>query len=146
MSHPLPLQIEPFILARQGAQFSGCINIAQFSRLSVLLADQEGQVAVNLQVGQEHGGPVYIKGHVTASLKLQCQRCGNAMDYAINVDLKLSPVLTDAQAAHVPDEYEPWVTHNAPVSVLELVEEELLLGLPMIAKHAPLDCPQTALV
>ena len=141
MYNQLPLEIEPFSLARDGAEFSGSIAVTQFSRLREVLSSQQGDVKVRIEVGREAFGPVYIKGSVAASLQLVCQRCGEPLDYAINADLKLSPVLTDAQAVTVPEEYEPWVTNDAPISVLELVEEELLLGLPMIAKHKPEECP-----
>lgn len=145
MSNRLPLELEPFTLARQGAQFAGTIAVDQFLRLRELLSSQQGQVKVSIEVGRENFGPVYIKGQVVADLKLQCQRCGEPMDYAINVALKLSPVLTEAQVTDVPDDYEPWVTHDAPISVLEMVEEELLLGLPMIAKHQSAECASSVL-
>jgi uncharacterized protein len=145
MSHPLPLEIEPFSLARQGAEFAGTIKIDQFLRLRELVSSQQGHVEVRIEIGRETFGPVYIKGQLAAQLKLQCQRCGESMDYAINVDLKLSPVLEESQVVNVPDDYEPWVTHDAPVSVLEIVEEELLLGLPMIAKHPQEECPHSML-
>lgn len=145
MSNPLPLELEPFSLARQGAQFAGTIAIDQFMRLRELVSNQQGQVKVSIEVGREPFGPVYIKGQVEADLKLQCQRCGDPMNYAINVALKLSPVLTEAQVGEIPDDYEPWVTHDAPISVLEMVEEEILLGLPMIAKHQSTDCSNNVL-
>lgn len=145
MSNPLPLEFEPFSLARQGAVFAGTIAVDRFLRLRELLNSQQGQVKVSIEVGREAYGRVYIKGQIIANLELLCQRCGKPMDYAINVALNLSPVLTEAQVVDVPDNYEPWVTHDAPISVLEMVEEELLLALPMIAKHQSTECASDVL-
>jgi uncharacterized protein len=131
----LPCEIDPFRLSRQRAEFSGKILISSFDRLREILVDTQGGVDVSLKIGREEHGLVYIKGNVKAALTLACEHCGEPLTYDINVGLSLSPVLTDSQAVHLPKEVEPWVTNNQPVSVLELVEEEILLGLPMIAKH-----------
>jgi uncharacterized protein len=97
-------------------------------------------VQVVLTLKQEDLGPIYINGNLTTQLRLPCERCGGAVCYDIKLELKLSPVLTDSQAARVPKEYDPLVTGSEPVSVLELVEEELLLSLPMVAKHKQEEC------
>lgn len=141
MSDQLPLEIEPFVLARVGAKFSGHRAIHQFSRFKAVLNRDSGDVKVVLEVGKTASGLVYIRGSLITEIELICQRCSEPFLYDINVDFKLSPVLVDSQAVNVPQDYEPWVTHNRPVSVTELIEEELLLGLPMIAKHSPEECP-----
>lgn len=139
MYNELPSEIDPFRLAPKGAKFAGSLELAELPRLSEVLNSAQGVAQVTLEIGKEDR-QVYIRGSITADLELVCQRCGEPVVYDINLDLKLSPILMDTQAVNIPSDYEPWVTHNEPISVRELVEEELLLGLPMIAKHRPEEC------
>lgn len=139
MYNALPFEIDPFRLASQGAKFKGSISLAELPRLREVLSDVQGVAEVMLEIGKEDKR-VYIRGKITTAVELVCQRCGEPVVYDINLDLKLSPVSMDAQAANIPSDYEPWVTDDKPVLVTELVEEELLLGLPMIAKHRPEEC------
>lgn len=137
----LPSHIDPYSKANQGTAFVGKISLKELSRLEQLLSCTEGEVQIMLTLQQEEGGRLYLSGQVITQLQLPCERCGNPVYYDINLKLRLSPVLTDSQAAQVPKEYDPLVTGSEPVSVLELVEEELLLSLPMVAKHEQDECP-----
>lgn len=141
MLNSLPAMVDPFALAKQGGEYlSGSVEINKLSRLADLLALESGEAKVELVIGKDEFEPVYIQAKIEASLLLTCQRCGKPVCYDINVEPKLSPVLTDAAAANVAKDIEPWVTYSEPISVADLVEEELLLSLPMIAKHKPGEC------
>ncbi len=141
MIRELPAQIEPKTLAEQDANFSGKIAISKFARLRDLLTNTDGDVSVALQVKRDEDGIIFIRGKVETQLQLACQRCGEPVSCDINVELKIRPVITDKQAASVQKSHDLWVTNREPILVQELVEEELLLSLPMIAKHEIEQCP-----
>ncbi|WP_423062282.1 YceD family protein [Candidiatus Paracoxiella cheracis] len=141
MSEQLPLEINPFALVNQGVELKGEMAVAGFRRLAELLASSEGVVQVQLKFARDEYGPPYIKGQVSATLRLVCQRCGEPVSCDINVKPCLSPVVSDSQAASLPKEYDPLVTHGEPVLLAEIVEEELLLSIPMFPKHRPGECP-----
>lgn len=141
LSEQLPLEINPFVLAAQGAKLQGKLVIAGLQRLAEVLNSVQGVVHVQLTFGREEGGPHYIKGLLATTLRLICERCGEPVSCDINVKPCLSPVISDLQAATLPKEYDPLVTQGKPVLVADIVEEELLLSIPMLPKHRPGECP-----
>ncbi|KPJ94933.1 MAG: hypothetical protein AMJ53_04110, partial [Gammaproteobacteria bacterium SG8_11] len=48
----------------------------------------------------------------------------------------LGVVASLAEARNLPENYEPLVADHGPLSLAELVEDEILLALPAIAMHA----------
>jgi len=141
LSERLPLEINPFALADRRVELSGEMAIAVFTRLANLLASKEGMVQVQLRFGRDKYGPPYLKGQLSTVLRLVCQRCGEPVSCDINVKPCLSPVVSDSQAASLPKEYEPLVTHGEPVLLADVIEEELLLNIPMFPKHRSGKCP-----
>jgi uncharacterized protein len=71
----------------------------------------------------------------------QCQRCLQPVLVPVNVDCELRFVATEAEAAALDAETEYDVLALAPRTDLRaLVEDELLLALPVVPKHGR--CPQ----
>jgi len=136
----LPLKINPFLLVDRGETISGKLPLASMKRLAGLLCSVDGDVDVQLHFGREAYGPRYIKGRLLATLLLTCQRCGEPVSYGVDLEPCLSPVVSDAQAAQLTDEYEPLVTGGEPVALVDVIEEELLLSLPMVPKHEQGEC------
>ncbi len=63
------------------------------------------------------------------------------MSYVIDTEFRLSPVLTEAESTNLPTQYEPLITYGRAVSVIEdIIEEELLLCLPLVPKHPQAQC------
>ncbi len=141
MRENLPLEINPISLADRGEILKGKLAVSDLPRLLGFLASSEGYVQVELRFGREAYGPRTIKGCISGRLQLVCQRCGQPVSYDINTMLSLSPVFSDSQAAGLPEEYDPLVTAGEPVRVVDMVEEELLLSLPMVPKHELGECP-----
>ena len=141
MNDQLPLKINPFELCERNITLDGQLPLQQLARIAAVLENPTGKVNIQLIFGREKLGRHYIKGHVAATMVLQCQRCGQPVSYDINVEPCLSPVIDDIQAKQLPKEYDPLLTGGESISLVELVEEELLLSLPMIPKHEQGKCP-----
>jgi uncharacterized protein len=117
----------------------------------------EGEVPVEalaeLQGAGERPGPVRasimldltgsmprMTGRCQGSIQLQCQRCLEPVDVALESEFELV-VVDRASDADGLDEGQAWV--EAPRGVLGLarfVEEEMLLALPVVARHENVDC------
>ncbi len=138
----LPDKINPSQLADQGARIEGRLELSNMSRLVEFLSSIQGSADFCLQFGRDSGGTRFIHSEIAANLMLKCQRCGQPVQVACELKADLSPVLTDSQAKQLQTDYEPLVTQGEPVSLLEMVEDELVLNLPMIAKHDYGECPQ----
>ncbi len=135
MKNPLPKYIQPFQCADHGTAWRGRLPLSSFPRLLELLANSEGEVSVDLHAGRDEQKLAYIQGTLTASLSLLCQRCLQPLEFPIEIMVSLSPVFNEKAAELLPEPYEPLLLTEDKISLADLVEDELLLNLPMIPKH-----------
>lgn len=142
----LPHQIDPFRLAEAGAQLSGSLPLRQFQRLREILAEDSGEIAVTLNFEVDDLGVPIVTGKLRTNLALTCQRCLEAFDFAVDVDVALAWVKTTQEADKLPLRYEPYVVEETPLLLNDVIEDELLLALPQIPLHDEADCPASKLL
>ncbi len=140
-SEDLPKYIQPLRMAEHGVALRGQLDLSLFSRLIDSLADSEGLVSIDLYCGKDTERLRYISGNLEVTLHLQCQRCLKRMDYPLHVKVSLSPVWNEAAGNKLPDRYEPLLITEDKLLLLPLVEDELLLSLPIAPNHAGEECP-----
>lgn len=135
MSTPLPNKIDPRKLAAANARLRGAIPLPSMTRLASLLRSSEGQVAVTLEAGTKENQN-YIVGHLETDIKMTCQRCMESVALPLALDFGLALVNSEAQMVNLSDDYEPLLVSEGTVLLSDLVEDELILALPLIPVHA----------
>lgn len=129
----------------------GCITgklaLSDLPRLADELIDTTGWLACELTGNRETGesGKSGLHLQVTGRLGLRCQRCLAEVDFECVIDrrLLLMPSGNGLAGDEWPedelaaDDYDA-IPASREMSVLELVEEEVLLALPIVPRHA--DC------
>jgi len=138
MSARLPEIIEPLSLCDRGEQLQGYIPLAGMGRLAGLLRHLDGGVEVDLQFDVDLQGVRLLRGHMKTEVALECQRCMETVVKPVELDVLLGFVDSEAAGKQLPGEYEPSVLEAPTVALRELVEDELILALPIVALH-PLD-------
>ncbi|OGT36215.1 MAG: hypothetical protein A3F11_06640 [Gammaproteobacteria bacterium RIFCSPHIGHO2_12_FULL_37_14] len=136
----IPEHVDPFRYAEQALRLSGVVNIATMSRLSSMISANSGQVVVDFHFGIDEQGITLLKGHLQTELLLQCQRCLEPYNYEIIVDFVLGVASTYDEAKGLPECYEPVLTKEGHLALRELVEDEIILNLPLIPKHERQNC------
>jgi len=136
----LPAQIAPYKYARQGMSLKGVLSLAGMERLQGALASPEGQVEVDLEFGRDEQGTYFVRGSLQATVEMVCQRCMEAMPVEITAEIKLGFCGSDGMAEGIPDEYEPCVVEEELIVLSDLVEDELILALPLVALHPDKSC------
>ena len=134
MTHTQDL-FDPMKWARQGHKVEGELPLAKMPRLQDCVLNNSGTAKVSLSAGIDRDQYPWIKGQVAAMLVMKCQCCNEAFDLPLNLDVAVSPIVSAKQAQQLPAYYEGLVTNGELVSLNYMVEEELLLGLPMVPKH-----------
>ena len=89
------------------------------------------------------GGESEIRLHLQArtSLQLSCQRCLQTMEVPLAVDTRLRFVRDEALAEQLDEQSEEDVLAlPSRLDLRELVEDELILALPLVPRHAK--CPR----
>jgi DUF177 domain-containing protein len=132
--------VSPHELARSGGQFAGEIAIAAFPRLCGLVIG-DGVAAIALRFRVDERGRSMVEGPVRLSLTLPCQRCLEPVRQSIDVAVSLCIVRSDAQATELIDEVDAFVLHDDEVSIVDLIEDDLLLALPSQVCQAFDECP-----
>ena len=139
MSEGLPERVDAERLAARGAEIRSVTPVAEMTRLVELLTDAEGSVDSTLRFSQESGRP-RIDGTATTTVRVACQRCLGPMAVDLDVTLRLALVTDDAEHDALPADVEAVLSVDGRASPLGLVEDELILALPIAPMHAPDAC------
>ncbi len=140
MHQQLPQKIYPFKYARNSLELSGRLKVSDMPRLSDAVYRDEGVVMVNMDFNVNEAGTPYILGNFTSSLTLICERCMEIMCLNVTAKCLLELVEYRRNIRSLTEGYEPWlVSSNEPVSIITVVEDELLLALPLVPSH-DFDC------
>ena len=136
----LPTLIAPFKLARQGQTLDGVVSVEGLERLAAVLSDNDGVVDVSLQFGKDLQGINFVRGHLSATVNMVCQRCMKPMPVAVEADVSLGIVFNEKRAAELPDGLEALIVEEEPIALARIVEDELILALPIVTLHENQDC------
>lgn len=143
----LPVQVDPLRLAEAGRILRGRYPLRAFARLGEQLVDQDGEVEVELRFGTDEAGIRILAVRLQARLPLQCQRCLEPVEQGVATDTRLGIVRSDAEAERLPPDYDPLLLDEAETLFLQdVVEDELLLALPVVARHEREACVASHLV
>ncbi len=134
MKPTLPAHLNFVQKANNGLELQGKWPLNQLERLAGALFSDRGELEADL-VFDRAGRIPFINGKITAVLHLRCQRCMQEMEFKVDNVFKLGLVLNETQAAELPDEYEPYLVESDNNYLAEILEEELLLALPLVARH-----------
>jgi uncharacterized protein len=139
----LPNHVFPWQLARARRSLKGQVPFAQMSRLMHELLDKEGCAWVELAFDCDGGDRCFIQGHIKACLYLACQRCLQAASIMVDTQTQIGLMINESEIQRWSDKYEPWIVKPAETTSLwNLVEEELLLALPIVVRHPLTECPK----
>ena len=141
-----PTQLDVNSLARSASAISGSDLLSKYERLMQETQGRGGDNIVNwaargeLRFDQAQAEQVWLHLTVDTRLPLICQRCTDVVDVALAVHQSFRFVHSEAAAeAQDEDAEEDVLAMNPDFNLLELIEDEVLLALPLIARHKT--CP-----
>ena len=134
--------IDPLRFARSGESLSGALSAVDLPRLADRLAGAIGDVRFSLVGQSDVTSRPSLRLRVEAEVPLTCQRCLEPFEYALRADVTLLLARNEAELARW-EEQDPLcdgLVAEANMDIKALVEDELLLGLPVAPRHAEGDC------
>ncbi len=146
MSRQLPLTVDAHKLAKQGMSLDGFLLLANFSRISDLLVDNSGQVSVDLQFKVDTDHLHYVHGHTQGEIHVTCQRCMEPMTLLVDNQFVLGLMDNPEIAKRLPENIDPVYLDQGELNTSQMVEDELILALPLIAMHETQNCSATSLI
>lgn len=144
MSHPNVNQsihgaIDYQRLARKNLCLSGQVEQSELPDLKTVVSAQQAVVDYQLHFGYKNGLYI-IEGKLETELSLLCLNCLHEVHCPVTCIMKLVVVEDEAKLAVVPESYEAWVLTEKKLTLESLLTEELLLAVPMDAKHQEGEC------
>jgi uncharacterized protein len=120
------------------AYFQGDMALSQMPRLSELVLPDDAVIPVTFEFNYNSYKHAIIKGHYRALLSVECQRCLEPMDTTIEQDFEL---LIDAAEEDINSfQLDSVFSTDGYLDVFEVIEDELILALPIISMHKDINC------
>ena len=121
----LPVDDDPWVLE---------LPVTDLPRLAASLAGNDGVVRATVDFARVDGVPRLNVG-ADVEVTLICQRCLQPMQVLLEGESQVALVENLAQADALPEDVEPVWVESRKVDLREVVEEELLLALPLVPMH-----------
>jgi uncharacterized protein len=76
-----------------------------------------------------------VAGKIKATVENVCQRCLDAVSVDVNCELNLAIQWEDSDLDRLPSHFEPWIVAEGQTDIYQIVEDEILLSLPIVSYH-----------
>ena len=140
----LPHFVDPGKMAEQTAQLVLRTPLSAFRRLREVTLSDEGEVSVQVRFHRDVRGVPNLSGELTATVLQTCQRCMSAVEVLLQANVNVFLLSDEAYADRLSEDDDYVVFGEDRLDLPELLEDELILALPLVARHE--DCqPQAAL-
>lgn len=129
--------IDSLKYAREAARLDGPIIPSELPRLADVLFDQEGELVFSLIGGEDQGGKPGLDLRIDGRLNVRCQRCLGALPLEVQVRkwLALIPQGEEWPEEDLETEWTDALPADNAMDVISLVEDEILLALPIAPRH-----------
>ncbi|MGB1800686.1 MAG: YceD family protein [Gammaproteobacteria bacterium] len=132
--------INPLRLAKSRERIEGSLQLDSFERLKDDLLENTGKLSFSLSFDFDESGVCVIESDIDTQVVLECQRCLKPVSININKKSLLAVVESKDEIDSLAKEYEPLQMSEETVSTKQLIEDELLLSIPLAAFHAEEEC------
>lgn len=148
MDAGITTEFDPLLFARSGKQISGVLSLKELPRLAGLSnASAKGCINIELQFSCDEDQQYWMQGRAEGQIEVICQRCLEQMPLKLESKILTSLVrqskesLAEAQETDLKeDQVNAQIVCKGKTTVAALIEDDLLLAIPMFPKHSGDDC------
>lgn len=134
MLAPLPDQIDIERAVAAGREYVGVLPLHRFARLASMLHDVEGEVRYALRFDRNVIGQLMVAVEADANLPLLCQSTLERFELPVSVRTRLGFISREEDESGLPEGFEPCMMTQGFADPLALIEDELILTVPVIAR------------
>ncbi len=140
-NYELPERVNPYQLADKKSELDGQIDTQRLKRLEEATEGVIRPAEAQLSFDLDDSGRRVVSGQVKGAVSVLCQRCLKPFDYELDGSFKMALVYNDEMAKALPADLDSLLLFpDQPLDVASIVEDELLLSLPMHAVHSEEEC------
>ncbi len=129
--------IDSISFAKKSESLQGKIALARFERARASLASSDGELNFRLIGELDFRRRPNLVLSISGQITLICQRCLAEFQHELDIESRLVLVASEAQLPDI-DAEDPnvdVVVASGKLNVLELLEDEIILGLPYAPRH-----------
>lgn len=141
MCGDLPDLVDLASEAARNGSYKGMLDCRKLSRLRDQLFDaQASQVSFDLSFYRDEEGRNVVAARLSGSLLLQCQRCLGPVELPLDSRIRLAVVSGIDEGNRLPEDYEPLWTEGRLVRPVDVLEDDLILSVPLVPLHGGEAC------
>ena len=144
---PFPERVVARKLCQQKGTINTLVSFGKLQRFCEYLLDQDGQVKVDLHFDRDESGHKVIKGQIETNVRMLCQRCLEATYVEVASECSVTLADTETEAKKIAERYsgsldklEIILCEEGKLELLTLLEDELIMSLPVVAVHDDENC------
>lgn len=126
-------------LAEGGERIQGEVRLAEFGRLPDSVLNRDAALAYRLCFYRDEAG-ARVDVEIDARLIMDCQRCLQPVAVAIHKRTLLAITKITEKIQSLDARYEPFALAGDELSIMQLLEDELLLAAPFSPLHPEAEC------
>jgi len=135
------LFMDPLDFARNGGTHHGKIALSGLERLQDYLTDNSGEVQYAVTGALNRNAKPMLQIVVRGLISLCCQRCLGKYPHALDLQADLLLARDENELARLDeDESVDCILATANMDVLALIEDEIILSLPLSPRHGESEC------
>ncbi|MGB2260831.1 MAG: YceD family protein [Porticoccaceae bacterium] len=136
----LPTHIDPRKLALQGNFLEGTVNVEDLPRLESSVSSVCGPLEAKVQFGLDESRAKIVNGNAKVYVETICQRCLDPLVIELTAEFAVQVIWSEEHINRVAANYEPWLVLDKMANLNELLEDEILLALPLVNYHDVGEC------
>ena len=130
----IPVQVPASRALARSEQYTGSVSSDGLERLQSF-GPRSIEAELYLRTDAARRG--WLEGRISGVLRLQCQTCSADFDWTLAAPVSLILAMDEAEEARLMADYEPVLVSEDRLMLHQIVEDEILLALPMIPKCPP---------
>lgn len=129
----------PRQLAVRGARLNLSLQTEQLSRFLDCVVKASPEVRVDFQFELDDNNLPRVRGSLATKVWQHCQRCLQLTPFSLVADVDMRIVHNDEAAGLLPKDQDAFTASGPQVQITELVEDGLIMALPMVCRHQRCD-------
>lgn len=140
MPTEIPHLVEPYKLVELNQQLTGVLDLGKLTRITEFFGSQSNKLDYSLVCEKDEAGTLFLHLSIETAISLTCQRCMQLFEYPVVRETTMQVAETEEAARELPEDIEPILLDENRLDLVELLEDELMLAIPIVAMHEAEDC------
>ena len=129
----IPAQVSASRALAREERYAGSLDVATFGRLAEF---EPQELSADLHVRFDVARQGWLEGQVAGRLRLECRVCSDRFDWTLQAPVRLALARSEEDEERLLDQGEAVVVREDCLPLHQIVEDEVLLALPMMPRCA----------